>query len=284
MNARDFNFPPLPAYTATWYALRFEPMRGTGESFTCAVLLKDSDGAEIRPVIRDDILTALFGDYAAHVQDMIATAMQSLLAFAETSDPANWSPPLTGFNLAEQRQGASQAARDGVFRQAVKLASAFSQLDFAPQESNEQPALEAARTFVLRIRQQVEQTHAELARYFDKPARIVTNGALIRFGFLMDARAAHFEVLRPATLSTSVRFARGKLYELKKARAVVPLDKSVLIVGIPHHDDLGFSDKQHAAIEREMLELKQEAAEDGTDVLPAVSDVNAADHVVALAT
>lgn len=284
MNAREFNFPPLPGYVATWYALRFEPMRGTGESFTCAILLKDEQGVDVRSVIRDDILKALFGDYADHVQSMIDTSISSLSAFALQNDPEAWSPPLTGFSLAEKRSGSSRTERDGLFRQAIKLSSAFAQMDFGNQEDNERPALEASRTFISRVRQQVADARTDLDHFFQKSASIVPNGSLVQFGFLMPRRAAHFEVLRPSTLSTSVRFARGKLYELKKARVLVPLERAALIVGIPHRDDLAFSDKQHYSIERELTELQQEAREDETDVLSAENTTKAAEHVVDLAT
>lgn len=283
MNARDLNFPPLPAYAADWYALRFEPMRGTGECFTCAILLKDDAGAVVRPVIRDDILKALFGAHASHVTAMIETAMESLQSFALAHDPANWHPPLTGFSIAEKRQGASRTERDGIFRQAVKLSAAFGQLDFAPQEDNEQPALEAARTFIGRIRQQVATQRSDLDTYFQRSARIVANGSLIQFGFLMPTRAAHFEVLRPTTLTTSARFARGKLYELRKARPLVPLERAALIVGVPHPDDLGFSERQHAAIAQELLALQDVAREDETDVLPAINTTEAVAHLIELA-
>lgn len=284
MNARDLNFPPLPGYTATWYALRFEPMRGTGEAFTCAILVKDAVGVEVRKVIRDDILTALFGQHAGHVTQLIEIAAESLAAWAREHDPGEWHPPLTGFWLSECRQGASRIERAGVFRQAILLSAAFAQLDYAPQEMDEQPALEAARTFIGRVRDQVRAIRSELDGYFQKQARIVPNGALVQFGFLMPTRAAHFEVLRPSTLSTSVRFARGKLYELRKARALVPLERTALVIGVPHEGDLGYSDRQHAAIERELTELQQEAREDDTDVLPAVSEPEAAAHVIAIAS
>lgn len=284
MNVRELNFPTLPTYTATWHALRFEPMRGTGECFTCAILLKDAEGVAIRSVIRDDILKALFGSYADHVQEMIDLSIESLRAHAIEHDPAGWMPPLTGFSLAAARSGASRQERDGVFRQAIKLSAAFAQLDYAPQETDEAPALEAARTFIGRIRQQVADERADLDGYFQKSACIVPNGALVTFGFLMPRRAAHFEVLRPSTLSTSVRFARAKLYELKKARSLVPLERAALIVGVPHRDDLAFSDRQHEAIARELNELQQEAREDETDAISAESAVAAAQHVVDLAT
>ena len=284
MNARDLNFPPLPAYAADWYAVRFEPMRGTGEAFTCAILLRDTAGVEVRKVIRDDILTALFGQHAKHVENMINVVADSLRAFAADHEPEQWMPPLTGFWLSERRRGASHAERAGVYRQAIQLSAAFAQLDYAPQEQDEQPALEAARTFIGRVRDNVRTLRADLEGYFQKQARIVPNGSLVQFGFLMPTRAAHFEVLRPSTLSTSVRFARGKLYELKKARTLVPLERAALIVGVPHHDDLGFSDRQHDAIKRELAELRQEAQEDDTDVLAAVSDSGAAQHVIDIAT
>lgn len=284
MNAREMNFPPLPDYTADWYALRFEPMRGTGEAFTCAILVKDDGGADVRMVVRDDILNALFGQHANHITQMIELAMESLRDFAAEHDPADWAPPLTGFWLSERRHGASAGERDGIYRQAIRLSATFAQLDYAPQEDDEQPALEAARTFIGRVRDLVRERRSDLDPYFQKQARIITNGSLVQFGFLMPRRAAHFEVLRPSTLSTSVRFARGKLYELKKARALVPLERAALIVGIPHRDDLGFSPRQHAAIARELSELQAEAREDDTDVLQSVSAEEAAYHVMDLAT
>lgn len=283
MNARDITFPSLPAYAADWYAIRFEPMRGTGECFTCAILIKDAAGVAVRPVIRDDILKALFGAHANHVNGMIETAMESLQKFAVENDPADWLPPFTGFSIAEKRQGASRAEREGIFRQAVKLSAAFGQLDFAPQEDNEQPALEAARTFIGRIRQQVATQRSDLDAYFQRSARIVANGSLIQFGFLMPDRAAHFEVLRPTTLTTSARFARGKLYELKKARPLVPLARAALIVAVPHPDDLGYSERQHANIAQELAALQEVAREDETDVLPAINTREAAAHLIELA-
>jgi hypothetical protein len=284
VNARDLKFPSLPAYTADWHALRFEPMRGTGESFTCAILIKDADGVDVKPVIRDDILNALFGGHAAHVQNMINIATNSLKSFSAQNDPAHWASPLTGFYLAENRAGASLTGRSGVLRQAIKLSSGFAQLDYSPQEIDERPALEAAKSFIGRVRQQVAEIQNDLDMYFNKPAMIVPNGSLVTFGFLMNKRAAHFEMLRPSTLSTSIKFARGKLYELKKARIIAPLERAALIIGIPHKDDLAFSDRQHYAIERELNELQQEAREDETDTLPAENAMQAAQHIIDLVT
>lgn len=284
MNARDFNFPSLPQYQADWYAVRFEPMRGSGESFTCAILVKDADRAYVKPVLRDDILKALFGDFADHVQNMVDTVVSSLASWATNHEPEQWTPPLTGFSLAPRRSGASRSGLDGVFKQATKLSAAFATLDNGPQETDERPALEAARTFIGRVRQEVAKTHADLDHYFQRAATIVANGSPVQFGFLMERRAAHFEVLRPSTLSTSVRFARGKLYELKKARTIVPLERAILVVGTPHRDDIAFSDKQHYAIERELIELRQEAQEDETDVVSACNTLQAAQQIVDLAT
>ena len=269
-----------PSYRASWAPLFFEPITGSGERITVAVLISDAAGREVKRTVRDEVLKALYGSKRAHLSQMIDFVLTALRAQGGESNPTM---PLTGFSLGQWQEASSRAERYGVLRQAVMRSCSMAILDDLDAQEDEATAQEGAKQWQVQVRQSVIERRPELANSFNRDVQLISNGLPPRIGFLHDGRGVNFATLRPNGLSASVGTVRGKLYELVMVKREGFVKRGAEILGAPREEDLTYSEKALQATMRAIAELKHEASEDDLELMPAYSVPEAADQVLALA-
>lgn len=276
--------PPVPAYRATWRAIYYEPVSGSGERWTVGIAAADAEGEEIRDTLSPLTLKCLFGEARTHVKAMIDFALDDLRAQLQSGTLLEAiTPALEGVFLGPPSPAASQRGRLGVFRQAVYRSTALAAMDGLEQEPNEETAQEQLGSLETRIRLLVTGRKPALERFFNVKMPLFPDGEPIRYGFLRPGRAAQFELLRPDGLGYSRRAARAKLYELAKLRLVEPSYQAAMILATPRDEDLLYSDQQLANAKRSLRELTREAQSDAIALFPAHSDTEAAESLIRFA-
>lgn len=269
-----------PSYRANWAPVFFEPISGSGERITVAIVVFDAAGGEVKRTVRDDVLKALYGSKRAHLSQMIDFVLSSLRSQIGHRDPTI---PLTGFSLGSWQEASSRAERYGVLRQAVYRSCSMANLDDIDAQEDETTAQEGTRQWQAQVRQSVIERRPELANCFNRDVQLISNGMPPRIGFLYESRGCNFATLRPNGLSTSVGAVRGKLYELVMVKREGFVSRGAVILGAPREDDITYPEKALQASMRAIAELKHEAAKDDLELTPAHSVSEAADRVLALA-
>lgn len=269
-----------PSYRASWAPVFFEPITGSGERITVAVVISDAVGVEVKRTVRDEVLKALYGSRRTHLSQMIDFVLTAL-----RSQIGNPSPtiPLTGFSLGSWQEASSRAERYGVLRQAVYRSCSLASLDDLDSQEDETTAQEGTKQWQAQVRQSVIERRPELANSFNCDVQLISNGLPPRIGFLHERRGANFATLRPNGLSASVGTVRGKLYELVMVKREGFVSSGAVILGAPREDDITYPERALQAAMRAIAELKHEAAKDDLELIPAHSVPEAADRVLGLA-
>lgn len=239
MSARmdlDNRFPAVPVFRARWTPVYLEPIQGSGERLTVAIVVTTGERAEIRPVVRPDVLKAIFGAKAKGIRGIVELAVDSLSGYLKASGSiAGWRSPISGIHLGQDREAASDDV-EGIIRQAIQSAASLSVLDPLSQDSSddEESQIQVAnRKWADQIRDEIGKRRLELLPYFNRPGKFFENGEPVRFGFLGQGLVAQFGVLRPASIQPSVRDARARLWELSRARRLAEVRNVGLILYVP---------------------------------------------------
>lgn len=271
----------MPSYRANWAPVFLEPISGSGERITIGVVLRDSQGVEVKRTVRDDVLKSLYGSKKAHLSQMIEVA---LAAVREQVAVSNLCFPSSGFCLGPWREASSNAERYGVFRQAIyRTSSLAALLDLESQDEDTSAQDGTTRHWFKQIQNSVVQSRPQLASAFNVEVQLIRDGLPPRLGFLFQRKGANFETLRPNALLGTVRAARGRLFELTRVKTMGDLDTGAMILGVPRPDDLTYPEKALQAIDRALLELRHEAGQDNIAVLAAHTVDDAAKHILTFA-
>ena len=123
----------------------------------------------------------------------------------------------------------------------------------------------------------------DLVPYFNQDAKLIDNGVPVKFGFLGQGVVAHFGLLRPSDIGRSYKDARGRLWELQKAKERANFGIASLILQLPRSTDLFFDDKQLEASNAALYELRTEAADEEVSVMDVHTPEQAAYALIELA-
>jgi hypothetical protein len=278
----DLRFPEAPGYRANWSPIYFEPITGSGERITVAIVVADQEGFEVRRTIRDDVLKALYGSRRDHLSQMLEFVLDYIRS-RRNFDQISESLPVTGFSFGRWQVASSRANRLGVLRQAIYRCSSLASLDDLDTEEDDTSAQETTKNWFSDVRTRVLNARPDLAPSFNKSVPLFLGGLPARLAFLHNGRGAQFETLRPNGISVSLRSARGKIYEMMNVRRVSGLDTGTLILGAPREDDITYGQKAIAAAHQGIRELTQEAEADDIAVVVAHTVPEAADFVLSIA-
>jgi len=112
-------------YQARWAPILLEPVVGTGERITVAILVDQGNGLRVFPALRPAFIQAAFGDSAEDFRSLMEILGQSLeqRMFSESS-LADWERPFDGLILGEFSSAAGSSTQD-IVESAISLSSSF---------------------------------------------------------------------------------------------------------------------------------------------------------------
>jgi len=274
--------PPRPAYSGTLAPIYLEPMPGSGERITIAIIAMGDDRAlRVHPVIHQDAMTCLYGNKAENMQGLIELCSASLrehLGKARTL--GDWAPPLTTATLGAQRKAYAESM-NAMIGQGVRM---FASLGVLPQDAGEVDTdnTDERRNWDDEIR---ESANPIIHPYFGKRIQLtVASKRKTPIGFIHARYAANFALLSPgASLGSAVNSAKAKLWNLQMLRSAPEVQHRgdvELIVG--HSNPLfdpSMSKKAQETIKDAVSELEEEASRQDLGLLIVHNHAAAAEHI-----
>lgn len=277
-------FPAAPAHSAEWAPLLWEPVMGTEERLMVGVVARCGEQWTAVRVVREDVFTAIYGKKGAGAKAMVDLAIDMLRARLPLQSWYQVTLPISGFHLGAQRDAAGDTV-SGIVRQAVAMAASLSRPDIIDEiEAEDTPGASESvnRQWATKIRDAAANENPEVIRYFNQALKFYDDGEQIKFGFCNDRLAMHFGLLRVSSLSSSIKDARARLWELRMARSLAHRSAGLLI-GVPHNDDVTLSDRQRDSVIRNVAELEREAEEGEVTLLPVTTPEDGARELIRLA-
>ena len=262
MNLDPAMFPSRPEYAGRIAPIYLEPMPGSGERITVAILAQGEDRQlRIHPALHSEAMNCLYGNKAANLQGLIELCAASLREhLGKTNNLSDWIPPIATATLGRVRAAYAQSMTD-LIAQGLRAHASLGVLPHEAEEIDSDSALER-RNWDEDIR---HVANPIIQPYFGK--RIQLTAASERktaIGFLHERYAANFALLSPgANLGNAMNAAKAKLWNLNMLRSapVIKMRGSIeLIVGHAAPDfDPSLSKKAHGVLTDAVAELREEA-------------------------
>jgi hypothetical protein len=255
-----FTMPKTPTYKAIWAPIYFEPIIGSGEKLTIAVVAVSEGGEfKIRQSIRQCVVKAMYGNKSDQFNALIELIISSLTShLSKTKILENWNVPMQGVVLGKIKSTSSSDII-GVLRQAVMLTSSLSSLDFyANDEENNQYSSD--NTWSKLLKDITINNHPSFDRYFDREFKVVSEARAAKIFFLSDRSAINTERLRPNNIGTDLDKNKARLLDLfaiKDHDNLFTRSTHELIVYRPTEDDITFSKRQMKRLNDALLTLEE---------------------------
>lgn len=260
--------PSLPDTVAAWRVLRWEPMLGSGESLSVAVIVEFDQQVSSFPLVREHVYKCLYGEQGAAAKAMVDHATEAAVSLAQAAGLEAADSGMEGFRLDRSRTTQAESALVAA-RQAASLFSSMSAFDLGTIEAP--PEEETSPRFAAAVTELVRRERPTLARYFNQKAYPIEQGEPVRFAFLSNYAAIQLSQLQPRYRSTNVERARTRMWELM---TVVEESgrRAGLIVGVPSRNDPTLTQKAADDVRRWIDQLVREG--DRHQVLVKACDSN----------
>ncbi|MCW3480595.1 hypothetical protein OL229_13695 [Neisseriaceae bacterium JH1-16] len=243
---------------------------GSEERLVVGILASCGSSDRAIKVIRDDVIDALYGEQSQGALALLSMAIdystRNIRALL-SSDVAQL--PIGNFSLGQAHHTAGNSL-DEIILQAIQLGTSLSRLDIMNVSDAQENAAQNENVnhqWATRLRNAALILRPDFSAYFNRSISFYEDGVPVRFGFVGQRTAAHFGVMRPHSLSASIKDARSKLWELKEARKNRSGD-AALILGIPPTEDVTLTQSQRRNLTAGLRELTQEADEGITQIVP----------------
>lgn len=271
--------PPPPS---PWRALFWEPVSGTGERLMVGVVYQFGGQWDATRILRDDVLAALYGKAAEGARRLIDTALDMYRAAARAGDSLdNLGAAIGGLHPSELRRTQTLSVPELLRIAALQYSSLANMDSLDDADDADAPAgEEITRRFSADVRAHVSSRRPDLANYFGRTAVLVTGGDSVRFGYASTMLLAHFNVLSPVRHGSSMRDARGRLWELERGQRIGRQPRVALVSAVPRADDPMLGDRQHNKTREMIHELAREADTAGVIFKTVHSAESAADEVI----
>lgn len=281
--------PSLPSTHADWRVLRWEPLLGSGERITVAVIVHANDGLQSHLLLRPGVLHLLYGEQGSAALALIRSAAQNALALAESCGLALAAPCLEGFFLDEVRRTRAESGRVAA-RQAAALFSSLSAASVAAGTDDIDDADESETAmddqsiahFGKALERAVAQRDLALARHFWQSATPVTGGHPIRYAFLSEIAAVQMATFRKGMISQGSSTARLRMWELMTVMSQSGR-RGALIVVEPDATQLPPGTNAARNLARRLTQLQAEADRHHIQVFAVTSVESAAAALTAFA-
>lgn len=244
-----------------WRPIYWEPVAGTGERIMVAVLHGFNRHFSARRVIRDTVLTELFGKYSTGVGRLIDHSLAIYTATANAGGTLDGlGVSIGGLHAGDLRETQAYTEQD-IIRTACLLYSSMAQMDLVDEEddSDAPQQSESNKRFGTEVKEAISVLRPTLETYFGRQASLSSGGRPVKFGFMSSTAIAHFTVLHPIRHSASIKDARARLWELKCASDLSGITNAVLIAAVPYENDATLGAAQRSKIKESREEIEREA-------------------------
>lgn len=284
MNTLEELFPEEPSYSGVWQTLYLEPIVGSGERISVAVIaIGTNKQYKITQAIRSELLECLYGSQSQKMQGMIDWLIESVSnELKKNMSLATWNAPFDGVMLGDTHSAADENI-DGILKQAIRFTASLSTIaldaerdeeDFQPKRYSEQ--------WIASISDEMRIINPHLSSYFKKRMKVSDSNVLTTYGFLNEKYVSNFGLLVPTRLSTSLSNVKAKLFDLealKKSHSLIKPQKYEIIIGTPSFTDPTLTDNSLSKLRETIDMLSEVAASENIELFRAENSREAAKHI-----
>jgi hypothetical protein len=263
--------------TALWAPIQMEPVVGTNERLTVAVIIDAGFGMRVVSTLRDRFIREAFGESADDFRSLVEMIKRSIEeSGCDALSIDEWNRPFEGVYIGEFANAVGSS-----FEDIVDSASAISSAFYRPRRTRSlQPKTSDHKSRVLegQVRSSIVESFPGSRGFFGRLIPGPTRGHERRVGFFDDFYAVQFGVLTSGSLGTCRAFAQAKLWDLERLRDTPRLFQDSLELEFIAQDALGASEAGSA-----MRDLREQLAEDAAKAeigFVTVTDANSAAHRV----
>lgn len=237
-------------------------------------------------IVRDDVLTALYGQTAAAgATKLLDFALDLYVQAAKASSSLDaLGVSMSGLYAGEQRRTPAESVSE-LLRIAALLYSSLANLDkFDAADEQDIPlGEEVTRRFSTEIREIVTRLKPDLSDYFGRHAVLFDGGEQVKFGFVSPRTALHFNVVTPIRPGPSIRDARARIFELQRCKEITGIGNAALISAVPRPDDATLGERQRRNLISLSEEIRGEANSVSVEFVPVYSASQGAERVLSMA-
>lgn len=277
-------FPEIPAYKGFWQPVYLEPIIGSGEKITVAVVAVGLLGDyKVIQAIRSELLESLYGAKASQIQSMVSWIIESINeSLGKGSVLSGWQTPIDGVTLGNRVEAVDETI-EGILRQAIRFSASLSVLSLdAERGEDEQQPKRYIEQWASKIAHEVEILNPQFRKYFKSRVRISEVEIFTTFGFLNQKYASNFGLLVPEKLSGSLNAVKARLFDLeslKRANILIKPDNYEIIIGTPSLNDPTLTEKAINKIKNNIDLLTEIASTENISVYRAESPKEAAERI-----
>ena len=288
MNSLDQMFPKMPSYRGVWAPVFLEPIVGSGERVTIAVIaISKNNEYKVIQAIRNELLDCLYGMNSVNIQDMIDFVIKSFHTTIKKNNTIdNWVSPFDGVILGKKVEAIDESL-DGILRQAIRFSSSLSTLALdADRNDDEVQPRRYAEQFSKNIQSELKLIKPWLLSSFNQRIKLSDAEIMTSYGFINDRYASNFGLLIPTRMSVSLNSVKAKLFDLEKLRKSQYLMKPTtieVIIGTPYLEDPTLTDKSVERLKSSLEMIEEFAYKEDIKVFRAESAKVAAEHISLIA-
>lgn len=211
MALSDFIQDDYSFYQANWLPVQYEPIAGSGESYTIAIAAysnTDTDHRVIR-TLSDKALNCLFVDRQKEVKNQIEWVLETLEIALENNQLMEWEPPLSGFKKGRYNETYAHSMLDVVNQAIAQSTILFTQLD-----SFKDLEYTPKHRFGVQVRQKIITLNPELQPYVNRPLKEM--GLNFSIDFYNETYAAGLSTINKSGATDAVIGKIVKLGQIQK--------------------------------------------------------------------
>ncbi|MCH8549482.1 MAG: hypothetical protein LAT80_11450 [Balneolaceae bacterium] len=284
MNSLEQMFPPEPSFAGAWQTIYLEPIVGSGERISVAVVaIGSNDKFRIVQAIRPELLECLYGAQSEKMQSMIDWLIESVSRELEANKSmSDWVAPFDGVKLGNLHPAADENI-EGILKQAIRLTASLSKLALdAEREDDDYQPKQYSEQWATSILDEIKIINPHLTNSFRQRLKISESNILTSFGFFNDKYVSNFGLLIPTRLSASLNNVKAKLFDLetlRKSQHLIKPLKYEIIIGTPSLSDPTLTENSAKKLRETIEMVTQVAASESIDLFRAESAREAAMHI-----
>ena len=236
--------------------------------------------------IRNDVLDGFFGKASTGLKRLIDHSLNIFQVAAHESNSLEaLSGPIAGIFPGPLRATEAFSASD-LLHSACLLYSSLGNLDKLDdaEEPDSPHQDEVNRRFGSEVRQEVAKLRSDLLVGFGRVGVLIPGGIPVKFGYFSPIAVLHFTVLHPVRHSASMRDARARILELRRAKEIAGIGSAALIAAVSHDDDATLGIKQREQLRANRIEIESEANAEHLKWFAVHDASQGARHVIELAS